>query len=820
MQRINIIQSCNDKLLTIQNPARYIGGEYQTNPKKLEKAKYLAALCFPDLYEIGMSNHAMRILYDLINSISDEVLCDRVFSVAHDFEALLRQREIPLYTLDHSIALKDLDLLGFSIGYELAATNILQVLELGNIPLHAVERTEQDPIVIAGGPAITNPLPFSPFFDFVYIGEAEGGLKELVIILSEMKQLGATRNEMIDRIRAYPFLWYEGKRLAVRAIDTSFAQTTTPATFNHFVVPNFKVTQDNGVVEIMRGCPNGCRFCHAGQFYKPYRQKKLDEISAQVAQYVTDFGYREVTLSSLSSGDHPQLRQIVEHLNDEWASKHISFSLPSLKVSSFSLDILEQLSEVRKSGLTFAIETPLPQWQKAINKEVSLPQIIEIIEQAKKRGWRLAKFYFMIGLPFTQLEEEHIAIVEFISAVHQATKINLNINIGTFIPKPHTPFQWASQLDPQTAKSHLIGIKKDIQSRVRGAKVSFHEPWVSYVEGLISRGDASVSKIIESAYVRGCRLDAWEEFFDIHAWLETIHESTIDVESILYRERTIDEPLPWDSISMRVSKHFLGSEWIAAGKGEMSARCLNECDHLCGVCGKQYQVVDIDSVDIPHSENKRQEVEGSRQLAVMLRYGKTGKAVYASHISVMRIFEQAFQRSGIPIAFTQGFNPKPKLEFVNPLSMGISGDRELLLAQVLCTPAMCTAFPVELLNKALPEGFEVFQYQFFDETERRITLSRYLGSSRYEISNIKNPELVKQLENLIPGDFESLGYEISHLGAEVFVVRVKGESNLVKLLFGKDSDRFAILSDLSIKRTGLFIHDENGMSLDYFSLKL
>ncbi|MDD4763699.1 MAG: TIGR03936 family radical SAM-associated protein, partial [Sphaerochaetaceae bacterium] len=229
---------------------------------------------------------------------------------------------------------------------------------------------------------------------------------------------------------------------------------------------------------------------------------------------------------------------------------------------------------------------------------------------------------------------------------------------------------------------------------------------------------------------------------------------------------------------------------------------------------------DIDSVDIPHSENKRQEVERSRQLAVMLRYGKTGKAVYASHISVMRIFEQAFQRSGIPIAFTQGFNPKPKLEFVNPLSMGISGDRELLLAQVLCTPAMCTAFPVELLNKALPEGFEVFQYQFFDETERRITLSRYLGSSRYEISNIKNPELVKQLENLIPGDFESLGYEISHLGAEVFVVRVKGESNLVKLLFGKDSDRFAILSDLSIKRTGLFIHDENGMSLDYFSLKL
>ena len=275
MQRINIIQSCNDKLLTIQNPARYIGGEYQTNPKKLEKAKYLAALCFPDLYEIGMSNHAMRILYDLINSISDEVLCDRVFSVAHDFEALLRQREIPLYTLDHSIALKDLDLLGFSIGYELAATNILQVLELGNIPLHAVERTEQDPIVIAGGPAITNPLPFSPFFDFVYIGEAEGGLKELVIILSEMKQLGATRNEMIDRIRAYPFLWYEGKRLAVRAIDTSFAQTTTPATFNHFVVPNFKVTQDNGVVEIMRGCPNGCRSVMQDNFTNRIDKKNL-----------------------------------------------------------------------------------------------------------------------------------------------------------------------------------------------------------------------------------------------------------------------------------------------------------------------------------------------------------------------------------------------------------------------------------------------------------------------------------------------------------------------------------------------------------------
>ncbi|MBO4424173.1 MAG: radical SAM protein, partial [Spirochaetales bacterium] len=460
-----------NSFLEIENPARYMGSEYIYGQKHYTQGLVKCAMCFPDLYEIGMANNAIRILYDLINRIPD-AFCDRVFSVAPEFENLLREKEIPLFTLQEHIPLNELDYLGISIGYELSATNILQILDLGRIAIDVKDRKETDPIVIAGGPASTNPLPFSRFFDFVHIGEAEADISEIINTIGQYK----TRSERISALKEIPYLWYPGKKLAKRAVDNTFGTSEESPVLEHFAISSFETAQDHGTVEIMRGCPNGCRFCHAGQYYKPFRQRNLDTVYDLVEQNVSQLGYREVTLSSLSSGDYPGLDKLIKALNESYKSRSISFSLPSLRVSTFGLNIIEQLSEVRKSGLTFAIETPLLENQRSNNKEVPLESVISIIQEARSRGWKLAKFYFMVGLPFVDRETEQQSLVDFLLAIRNATKINMNINIGTFIPKAHTPYQWVRQMTMEESAQHLRSIKKALMDAIPGIKVSYHEP--------------------------------------------------------------------------------------------------------------------------------------------------------------------------------------------------------------------------------------------------------------------------------------------------------------------------------------------------------
>ncbi|MCF0237832.1 MAG: radical SAM protein, partial [Sphaerochaetaceae bacterium] len=423
----NVEEVLGPELLEVLNPARYVGSEYCFGKKEYRDGLVKAAMCFPDLYEIGMSNNAIRIIYDLINKV-DSGLCDRVFAVAPDFEQLLRKKDVPLFTLQEHFPVKSMKYLGISIGYELCATNVLQVLDLAGIPLHAEDRKEDDPIVFAGGPAVTNPLPFASFFDFITIGEAERNMEFIIKTIEKYP----TRAQRIEALKDNPYLWFPGRKLATRAVDNTFGTNEENPRLKSFVVSSFQVAQDHGTVEIMRGCPNGCRFCHAGQYYKPMRQRSLQRVCDLVQQNIDEFGYREVTLSSLSSGDYPQLDKLMKTLNSSYKERNISFSLPSLKVSSFSLNILEELSEVRKSGLTFAIETPDLMDQRSMNKEVPVEQIIAIIQEAKNRGWRSAKFYFMVGLPFVDRTKELENIVSFLLKIRTATKINMNINIGTF----------------------------------------------------------------------------------------------------------------------------------------------------------------------------------------------------------------------------------------------------------------------------------------------------------------------------------------------------------------------------------------------------
>jgi radical SAM superfamily enzyme YgiQ (UPF0313 family) len=441
MSNINPVKELKKELLSINTPGRYVGGEYGSLVKN--NSNLNIALCFPDLYEIGMSNQAVKILYNIINRQTD-ASCERVFSPAPDMEELLRSKNTPLFSLESGRLIKDNDLLAFTVGYELAATSILNVIDLSGIPLRNAERSEDDPIIIAGGPAITNPVPFGDFLDAVYIGEAEQTFIDIVRKLDAMKAGGAGRTALIEEIKTSPYFWYKGKAdITKRALWTEFGEMTSGS---GLIVPSIKTVQDHGVVEIMRGCPNGCRFCHAGIFYRPFREKGVDLILSEVESLINSCGYREITLSSLSSGDYHNIKDIIWILNKRYENRKISFSFPSIRINSFTLPLISEISKVRKSGLTFAVETPLLVHQRGLNKEAPMDRIIEILREAKRLGWNKAKFYFMTGLPFFEDEDETDSIIDFLREVGRESRMQLNVNIGTFIPKPHTPFQWSYQL--------------------------------------------------------------------------------------------------------------------------------------------------------------------------------------------------------------------------------------------------------------------------------------------------------------------------------------------------------------------------------------
>lgn len=804
MRHIDPSSELRRDLISIKNPVRYLGGEYGQIVK--DSADLTFALSFPDLYEIAMSNFAVKLLYDGLNRIS-RVRCERVFSPAPDFEELLKKKHLPLYTLETGIPLNEVDILGVSIGYEPGITGLLAILDTGCIPLECVDRGEHDPIVLAGGCGITNPAPFSRFIDAFFIGEAEAGLFTLVGELAELKSRGGKRADLLAHISNHPAVWTKTKDMSRinghictrRAIYNDFGNAKDVPVC--FPIPNTRIVQDHAVVEIMRGCPNGCRFCHAGLYYRPQRMMSIERILSDVEFLVHQGGYREVSLMSLSSGDYNGIDRLLSELTRRYSYKNVSFQLPSLKVNSFTLPLLEKMSEIRKSGLTFAVETPVDAWQLSLNKEVYRDKIIEIMLEAKKRGWSKAKFYFMIGLPIEKNgQHEEVEIVNFLLDIQERTRIQCTANIGVFIPKPHTPYQWSKQLDMFEANRRLEYIRLSLP---KGRfKVSTPRSFDSFVEAMMSRGDDRVGAIILEAYKRGCRLDAWDEWAKPDIWKAVIAEAPWNVEQETIRERDLDEELPWDGISLGATKAFLKNEKKRSDNQELTSPCSIECNDSCGICGIKNTLV---IQDIPPLLDKESLVvvplkQGEATHRAIVSFVKMKEAAFIPHLGLVEVWSKAFQRSGLPIIFTEGFNPLPRFEIAQSLSLGVSSDEEI--ASFLFDRKIDEKLLIEELNSSLPDNLRITRAYVYPVTKliRREALTKFLWGNRYIYTFYKE----EILRNVLTDERFNLFLTLNN-GIECITSSVN--SLEIRLPFHSDRP----LRDLIAEISGFPIHEVAGI---------
>jgi radical SAM superfamily enzyme YgiQ (UPF0313 family) len=733
---VDPVKDLGELLSSVEKPARYTGGEYGRlaviPPAPNETILYMAA-AFPDLYEIGMSNQALRILYNRLNRISG-IVCDRAFAPAPDFENLLQKHGLTLYGLDTGICLKDLDILCVTLSYELGISGILAILNAASIPIRADDRDASDPIVIMGGPCVSNPRPYERFIDAFWIGEAEAGFFDLVEKTRDAKKAGegraASRKAILSLLRAHPSVWMSGKEKAMRAVDTLFAKRGPDAAV--FPVPSMKIVQHHGAVEIMRGCPSGCRFCHAGVWYRPMRQKDAAVAAEEARAFIEEGGYREISLSSLSTGDYRHIDGLLETLTWKYSPRHVSFQLPSLKVSSFSLPILEKVSRIRKSGLTFAVETADELGQLAVNKSVPRDFVVSIINEARKNGWRGAKFYFMIGLPIAKndvgdsvlpekgkTEEEEI--VNFIIDVARRTRAHFNINVGAFVPKPHTPYQRSSQIDEAEARKKFDYIRAALKPL--GHKVSTANPFTAMIEGVLSRGDGRVGELVEEAFMGGGRLDAWDEFFREDVWRGVFSRHAALVSGILSgKEDTAKEEdvaLPWDCVASGVSNEYLRREYGSSACSRLTAPCTEKCPHPCGVCPGLGCVAEnknagsgVPAVGV-NADAGRDNIPAKKEAdpetrRVIFSFTKEGSAVWLPHLSLIEVFSMTMLRAGIPVLFTQGFNPLVKLDFAAPLSVGITAEGEIATVDLDHNGGGIDAEEfVSRVNRKLPSGITV-----------------------------------------------------------------------------------------------------------------
>ena len=602
----------NDEILMkIEKPARYIGGEVNSVYKDKESVDIRFAMCFPDVYEIGMSHLGMKILYDMFNR-RDDVWCERVFSPWIDLDKMMKEEKIPLFALESQEPVRDFDFLGITIQYEMCYTNILQILELSGIPFDATDRTWEDPIVIGGGPCVYNPEPLADFFDLFYIGEGETVYDRLFDVYKEIRRRRGSRKEFLEAaaeiegiyVPAFYEVTYQedgtiqdfypvnvhAKPVITKQVVMNMDEITYP---EKPVVPFIKVTQDRVVLEIMRGCIRGCRFCQAGMIYRPTRERSVEQLKKYAYSMLKSTGHEEISLSSLSSSDYSQLKELVEFLIEEFQGKGINISLPSLRIDAFSLDVMEKVQDIRKSSLTFAPEAGSQRMRNVINKGLTEEMILEGAGEAFEGGWNKVKLYFMLGLP-SETEEDMKAIPELADKIarryyeipkdQRNGKCQITTSTSFFIPKPFTPFQWAKMYTNEEYIAKAAVVKHAFQEQLnrKSLKYHWHDAEVTVLEGVLARGDRRVGRVIREAYRLGCLYDSWGDLFDNDKWMQAFEDTGVDIGFYNLRERSLDETFPWDFIDIGVTKQFLKKEWERAVNAQVTPNCRMQC-FGCGV---------------------------------------------------------------------------------------------------------------------------------------------------------------------------------------------------------------------------------------------
>ena len=598
-------------LLQIDKAARYIGGEVNSVMKDKDQVDIRFCMAFPDVYEIGMSNLGMMILYDMFNKRED-VWCERLFSPWTDLDKIMREQHIPLFALESQEPVKDFDFLGITMGYEMCYTNVLQLLDLSGIPLKAADRTEEDPIVIGGGACAYNPEPMAPFFDLIYIGEGETSYDTLFDAYKANRAAGGTREDFLLAAAKVPGIYVPA------FYDVSYNEDGTIASFapgrpgvpekvdkqlvldmedgydrlESPVVPFIKATQDRVTLEIQRGCIRGCRFCQAGMIYRPTRERNVETLKESARTMLQRTGHEEISLSSLSSSDYSELKELVTFLIDEFDGKAVNISLPSLRIDAFALDVMSKVQDVKKGSLTFAPEAGTQRLRDVINKGLTEEDILYGAGQAFEGGWNKVKLYFMLGLP-TETEDDMKGIAHLAEKIAERYyeipkdqrngKVQISVSTSFFVLKPFTPFQWASMFREEDFIEKAKVVKEEIRAQLNQKSIRYHwhEPDVTVLEGFLARGDRRCADVILSAYRKGALYDAWSETFRYDLWKEAFWETGVSLEFYTMRERSTEEILPWDFIDAGVSKDFLKREWKNAREEKVTPNCRQQCSG-CG----------------------------------------------------------------------------------------------------------------------------------------------------------------------------------------------------------------------------------------------
>jgi radical SAM-linked protein len=710
----------------VQKPIRYIDGEYNLLIKEKRPDSITFCLIFPDIYEVGMSNYGLKILYHLLNQ-DPSVIVERAYAPWPDFAQFLRKNNLPLYSLETKTPLRNFHILGFSLQSELSYPTVLYILDLAGIPLRAEERKDSDPLIIAGGPCCVNPLPVADFFDAFCIGDGEDVVKEIVEVYRHSHS--RSREEILSSLAKVEGIYVpsRGKNQVKRRIKEYLGEEEFPFPP---IVPICDIVHDRLTIEVMRGCTRGCRFCQAGMINRPVRWRKPEEILRLAERGIRSSGWEEVSLLAFSVSDYPDLPDLLSQLNSLLYKKRVAISLPSMRGEDFSLSLAQKLKAIKKTGLTFAPETISSRLKGLINKDIKEERIFQALAAAAETGWLGVKLYFMIGLP-AEKEEDVREIAKFVlSCARSFKKMQIRFSLSPFIPKPHTPLQWQPFSEIKDLEEKIDLLKRETK---RGnIRLKWENPYQAQIQAILARGDEKLAHVIFSAYKRGAIFAEWSEFFNYQHWEESFQEAGIDFHPYL-EGKPIETPLPWDFIDIGVSKDFLRREALRAEDAIFTPDCRQTNCLACGVCppGKKREEESIPEkleLGIPPGYERKVAAGTNKKITYRVKYAVGESFLFASHLDIVRQFYRVLRRSELPVIFSSGFSPHPLISFGPPLPVGISSRGEYLDIQLA---ASYSGNLTRDLAPFLPKGIMILETRVL--RKKVDSLGKVINLAEYEI---------------------------------------------------------------------------------------